>query len=142
MSPAELKLIKTESPDTAEESTTETTTEETTEKAPLPTRLAIAAGAALGIGAGLLVLNIAVGLAWQLHQLHLWTWLLIVIYCFVGGAVVRLFNEREKALKAITLQWAQYRAWATDDLPDRIEKAAATARTVRGWVWETKEKTA
>ncbi|WP_435060328.1 hypothetical protein [Streptomyces sp. bgisy060] len=138
MSPAELTLIKTENP--GEESTTEAPAEETTEKAPLPTRLAIAAGAALGIGAGLLVLNVVVGLAWQLHQLHLWTWLLIVVYCFVGGAVVRLFKEREKALKAITLQWAQYRAWATDDLPDRIEKAAATGRTVRGWVSQTKEE--
>ncbi|MFE0654448.1 hypothetical protein ACFVZH_38555 [Streptomyces sp. NPDC059534] len=138
MSPAELTLVKTENP--AEESTTETTAEETTEKAPLPTRLAIAAGATLGIGAGLLLLNVVVGLAWKLHQLHLWTWVLIVVYCFVGGAVVRLFKEREKALKAITLQWAQYRAWATDDLPDRIEKAAATGRTVRGWVWETKEE--
>ncbi|MEU8764976.1 hypothetical protein [Streptomyces sp. NPDC048659] len=137
MSPAELTLVKT-----LPEPTEESAQEQTTEKAPLPTRLAIAAGAAAGTGAGLLVLNIAAGVLWQIHQLHLWTWLLIAVYALLGGAAVRLIKEREKALKAVTLQWAQYRAWATDDLPDRIESATATARTVRGWVWQTKDDTA
>ncbi|MGW9441220.1 hypothetical protein [Streptomyces sp. NPDC055607] len=138
MSPADLTLVKTENTDEAEEF--ETAEEnETEEKAPLPTRLAIQAGAALGVGAGLLVLNVVAGLAWQLHQLHLWTWLVLVVYAFVGGVLVRLVRERERAFKAVTLQWAQYCAWATDDLPDRIEKTAATARTVRGWVWRTDE---
>ncbi|MGP3691774.1 hypothetical protein ACTVZO_45285 [Streptomyces sp. IBSNAI002] len=132
MSPAELKLIKAgELPPESEEFTTE---EE--DQAPrtfgdrLP-GLAIKAGAVAVALVGLLVLNIVIGLAYAFHQLHLFTWIVLAVYCLVGGALVRLYKERERGFKAITLQWAQYQVWATDDLPESWEKATAAGRKLR-----------
>lgn len=115
----------------------EETDEEPRTFAELLPGLAIAAGyVAVGLVL-LLALNIAVGLLVMLHGLHLYTWIMLVIYSGLGGAFYRLLKERERAAKALALQWGSYRAWATDDLPEIWEKTTAVGRTVRGWVWET-----
>lgn len=101
--------------------------------------LAIAAGYVTVGLVLLLALNVTIGLLVLLHGLHLYTWLMLVIYSGLGGALYRLLKERERAVKALALQWGSYRAWATDDLPELWEKTTAAGRTVRGWVWEPKE---
>ncbi|MCY0923714.1 MULTISPECIES: hypothetical protein [Streptomyces] len=135
MSPAELKLLKSgELPAESEEFTPEEEEDQTpkTFGDRLP-GLAIKAGATAAILVGLLVLNIVLGLAYAFHQLHLFTWIVLAVYCLVGGALVRLFKEREHGLKAITLQWAGYQVWANEDLPQKWEKLTAAGRKLRGF---------
>ncbi|MCY0932343.1 hypothetical protein OTB20_40595 [Streptomyces sp. H27-H1] len=133
MSPAELKLLKTgELPPESGEFAPE----EDEDQAPktfgdrLP-GLAIKAGATAAALVALLVLNIVLGLAYAFHQLHLFTWIVLAVYCLVGGALFRLVKEREHGLKAVTLQWAGYQVWANEELPQRWEKLTAAGRKAR-----------
>lgn len=128
MSPAELKLVKY-----SEEIQDEVESEEEeirTFSDRLP-GLAVAGGY---IAAGLvlfLVGNITVGLLLALHGLGLASWLLLVLYCLLGGALVRLSRERERVVKAVTLQRAAYLAWTADELPQRWERWTARVSTGR-----------
>ncbi|MFJ2884300.1 hypothetical protein [Streptomyces sp. NPDC087272] len=100
--------------------------------------LAVAGGY---IAAGLVLLlaaNIAVGLLLALHGLHLATWILLSFYCLLAGAATRLSREHDRIAKALTIHWASYRVWASDDLPQHWERLTARGRTVRAWVWEDK----
>ncbi|MCX4665056.1 hypothetical protein [Streptomyces uncialis] len=93
--------------------------------------LAVAGGY---IAAGLvlfLVGNITVGLLLALHGLGLASWLLLVLYCLLGGALVRLSRERERVVKAVTLQRAAYLAWTADELPQSWERWTAKVSTGR-----------
>ncbi|MFG3410389.1 hypothetical protein [Streptomyces sp. NPDC048142] len=139
MTPADLSLVKntptTPAPDDVD---TDTTEEPMTFTDRLP-GLAVAGGY---VAAGLVLLlacNIAVGLLIALHGLHLATWVLLVIYCLIGGGIARAAKEQERVLKAVTLQWASYRAWTTEELPQAWERQMARGRTVRGWVWQSRE---
>src|SRR5213595_2736579 len=53
-----------------------------------------------------------------LHGLGLPWWVLLVFYSGLGGALFRLYRERDRIVKGSAAKWDSYRAWATDRLPE------------------------
>lgn len=83
-----------------------------------------------------------------LHGLGLPWWVLLVFYSGLGGALFRLFRERERIVKGTAAKWDSYRAWATDRLPELWENLLSFGRKIRdgyrtakGWVWAPADDT-
>ncbi|MGQ4342537.1 hypothetical protein ACN6LF_001382 [[Kitasatospora] papulosa] len=143
MKPADLSLVKDTS-NTPEDTDNPGTQENPEESRTFADRLPGLAVAGGYVAAGLVVFlvgNIAVGLLLALHGLHLATWILLIVYCFLGGGLARAAKEQERVLKTVTLHWASYQAWAADGLPQRWETLLAHGCTARGWVWKEENET-